>query len=93
MIPTLHNMASIAKNSKDLKKAIDYWSEAFSLAMETRDAMGLFNVGRDFGSALAQTGNKEEAIKLLTIAINIGKQAGFPDVRKVEKILESITTT
>ncbi|MDM8514954.1 tetratricopeptide repeat protein [Desulfobacterales bacterium HSG16] len=92
MIPTLHNMASIAKNSDDLEKAINFWSEAFTIAMETKNAMGLFHVGKTLGSVLAEIGNKEEAIKLLTMAVNVGKQAGFPNVDKVEEELKSITS-
>jgi len=89
MIATLHNMAHIAKQSEDLEKAVSLWSEALSLAMETKNAMGMYNVGRYFGSLLAQLGNHEEAKKLLSMAVQVGRAAGFPNVQKVEEMLNA----
>jgi len=89
MIATLHNMGHIAMN-KDVGKAVELWSEALSLAMETKDAQGLFNVGRDFGDFLYETGNKEQGRQLLSLAIQVGRQAGFPDVHEVEALLQQL---
>jgi len=90
MANTLHNMGHIAKNLNDMEKAFSYWSEAFQLAMETQNAQGLFNVGKDFGNVLSITGNKEQARQLLTQAVQVGRQAGFPDVQKVEALLQQL---
>jgi hypothetical protein len=58
--------------------------------METKDATGMFNVGRDFGSLLAQLGRHEEAKKLLTMAVQVGRAAGFPDVQEAEEVLKGL---
>jgi hypothetical protein len=84
MTPTLHNMATIAYKSKISEKAFSYWSEAFQLAMETKNAQAIFSVGRDFGYVIGMSGNEEQGRQLLSLAIQAGKKAGFPDVDKIE---------
>ncbi|MFP4584611.1 MAG: hypothetical protein ACLFN9_14675, partial [Desulfococcaceae bacterium] len=87
---SLHNMAHIALQAKDVQKAADYWSEAWPIAMEIRDANGIFNLGRDFGNLLAQAGQKDAAKQVLTLAVQAGRAAGFPGVDRVEAMLESL---
>jgi hypothetical protein len=58
--------------------------------MKTQNAQGLFHVGRDFGNLLAHAGNKDAAKQLLTLAVQAGRAAGFPDVDEVEALLESL---
>ncbi|MCP4351271.1 MAG: tetratricopeptide repeat protein [Desulfobacterales bacterium] len=90
MITTLHNMAEIAAEADDLEKAMTLWSEALSAAMETNNAKGIFHVASEMGVFFAQIGNKEEARKLLSLAVQTGKQSGFPNVNKVEEILKKV---
>ncbi len=90
MIATLHNMARIAMQAGGLEKAMTLWSEALSVAMETNDATGIFHVAGQMGAIFAQIGNNEEARKLLSLAVRIGKQAGFPDVETFEEILKKV---
>ncbi len=90
MIPALHNMAHIALMANNPQKAIESWSEAMNLAVETQNAMGLFHVGRDFGSFLARAGKIDDAKQLLSIAANVGKAAGLPGVKEIEELLERL---
>jgi tetratricopeptide (TPR) repeat protein len=89
MVPSLHNMAHIAIEAKDVDKALDYWYEALSIAMEIRNAEGIFHVAGSLGQLLAGIGEKEQATKLLKLAIQVGRQAGFPGTDQVEEILKS----
>ena len=56
--------------------------------METKDAMGLYQVGKLLGRVLYQMGNKEEGTEMLRRSLAIGKAAKFPDVGKIEEILK-----
>lgn len=85
---TLHNMAIIYHSKKDIKKFIEYETEAYKITVETKDAMGLYNVGRDLGETLCRMGNKKEGGELLKRSYEIGKQAGFPDVEEIKAILK-----
>jgi len=87
LIPILHNMASIAYNSQDWEKTLSYWSEAWQLAMETRNAEGIFHVGRDLGQILIAAGQKEDGVQLLTTARDVGRAAGFPGVDALDAAL------
>src|SRR4051794_7571501 len=44
LITTLHNMAHIVLQARDFDRAMTLWSEALSLALETRNAQGIFHV-------------------------------------------------
>ncbi len=90
MIPTLHNMARIALQARELQRTVELWSEALSLAMETRDAMGIFHVAGQFGSLLASLGNHAEARGLLGLAVQVGKSAGLPGTGRLEERLLSL---
>ena len=83
-------MASIAIQNKDIKKFMDYETTAYQLAMETKNAMGIYNVGTLLGRVLYQIGNKKEGILLLKRSLEIGKAAGFPDVGVIEEILREL---
>ncbi len=63
------------------------WSEALSIAMETGDAQGIFHVAKTLGSVFATMGNNDDARKLLNLAVEVGSEAGFPQVQEVEEIL------
>ncbi|MBI2877009.1 MAG: tetratricopeptide repeat protein [Candidatus Tectomicrobia bacterium] len=90
MSRSLYNMGFIALESKDLGQAMTLWSEALSLAMKAQDALGIFHVAGTLGSVLAQAGNPEEARKLLTLAVEVGRQAGFPKVQELEEVLQRL---
>jgi hypothetical protein len=83
-------MAHIALEVEDVNKALDYWSETLSIAMETRNAEGHFHVAGSLGLVLARLGEKEQATKLLKLAAQVGRQAGFPGTDQLEKILKSL---
>jgi tetratricopeptide (TPR) repeat protein len=85
-----YNMGHIAKQSKDMEKAVTLWKESLSLAMEIGDAQGLFSVSKSLGSFYADTDEKETARKHLTQALEIGKKAGFPDVQEIEALLQQL---
>jgi tetratricopeptide (TPR) repeat protein len=89
-IPTLHNIAGIAFLKQDIKKFMEYENTAYKIAVETNNAMGIYNVGRDLGYEMAQQGMKKEGIALLKRSIEIGKAAGFPNVGEIEDILKEI---
>ncbi len=90
LIPTLHNMASIAIQAEEYPRAVEYWSEALQLALETKEAMGIFHVGRDFGWFLAQTGNPGEGKKLLGMALQVGRASGIPGAEEIENLLRKL---
>ncbi len=56
MISSLHNMAHIAIEAKNVNKALDYWSEALSIALKTHNAEGLFHRAGSLGQVLAGLG-------------------------------------
>ncbi len=84
---TLHNMAGIALQNNDMEKFMEYETTAYQLAMETKNAMGIYHVGRDLGYIMTQQGMKKEGIHLLKQSLEIGKAAGFPNVGEIEKML------
>ena len=90
MIGTLHNMAYIALQANKGEQALTLWSEALQLARETQNAQGLFHVAGTLGTLHAQAGNKEQAEPLLRLAIDAGRQAGFPDVQELEETLRGL---
>jgi tetratricopeptide (TPR) repeat protein len=87
-IPTLHNMAGIALEKEDIEKFMEYETTAYKIAMETKDAMGLYQVGKLLGKVLYQLGNKKEGTEILKRSLAIGKAAKFPGVGKIEEILK-----
>ena len=80
-------MAHIYLIKRDLKKAIESFDQAYRLALETNEAMGLFNVGRDFGALLVQLGKKEIGIKMLRRSYRIAKEAGLPDADLLAELI------
>ena len=90
MTNSLHNMAHTALRAGDGEKALSLWSEALSLAMETRNAEGVFHVAGTLGGVLARAGIKDEARRLLTLAVETGRQAGFPGTDEVEQALRDL---
>lgn len=91
MTATLHNMASIALyQQQDLETALKDWGEALQLAMETRNAQGIFHVAGTLGRILGQLGQKDQARQLLEMAAAAGRQAGFPGVEELEDALREL---
>ncbi|MDZ7317165.1 MAG: tetratricopeptide repeat protein, partial [candidate division KSB1 bacterium] len=90
MIPTLHNMAHIFLQQNDLQQAVEHFAEAYRLALETKDAMGLFNVGRDLGQLLVASGEKEKGVQILRQAYEIGRNAGLAGTEEIKNILNAI---
>ena len=70
-------MAQIALQNQRTQDALTYWAEAWQLAQQTQNAQGLYNVGRSLGSLLADAGDQEHAIPILTTAIAVGRASGF----------------
>ena len=90
MIATLHNIALIAYEKKDYEKDFKYASEAYSLSVETQDAMGLFHVGQHYGQIVCGMGKKDEGIKILKTSYQIGKEAGFPNIENLSDMIEQL---
>ncbi len=90
MIATLHNMACIVLEANNIEQAMSLWSQALSLAIETQNAMGIFNVAGTLGSRFAQAGDHDQARQLLQMAVDVGQRAGFPDVDRFETILRQL---
>ncbi|NIN44248.1 MAG: tetratricopeptide repeat protein [Candidatus Aminicenantes bacterium] len=90
---TLHNMAIIAHEKGDIKKFMEYETTAYQMALDINDAMGIYNIDRQLGYALCQSGgeeSKKQGIEMLQRSLHIGKAAGFPDTEVVEQILQSL---
>ncbi len=81
-------MALIALGKKDIEKFMEYETTAYKIAMETKDAMGLYQVGKLLGRVLYQMGKKKEGTEILKQSLSIGKAAKFPDVGEIEEILK-----
>jgi tetratricopeptide (TPR) repeat protein len=89
MIPTLHNISSIQLfQKKDMEKYLEYEVSAYSLAQEINDAMGIYKVGKNFGSILCMIGKVKEGIPILQKCLSIGQAAGYPDVAKIAELLK-----
>jgi len=86
-IATLHNMAVIAMAQEDNEKFQQLEMEAYQLALQSGDAKGLYNVGRDLGSFLCQTGHKDQGLPLLQKSLAIGKKARFSQIEKIEELI------
>ena len=83
-------MAWIAHNSEDWEKTLSFWSEAWQMAMETRNAEGIFNLGRDLGQFLIAAGQKEQGLVLLKTARDVGRAVGFPGVDALDTALRQV---
>ncbi|MDP8287900.1 MAG: tetratricopeptide repeat protein, partial [Candidatus Electryonea clarkiae] len=91
MIPTLNNMAHIAEQNKDPENAIKMWSEALNIALEIKNAEGIFHFAQALGLRAARDGAKDQAKQLLTMALNVGRQAGFPGTDEIEEDLRKLS--
>ena len=90
MIATLHNMAIIAYENEDYEKYFEYESQAYQMAFEINDAMGLFHVGQSYGQILYAMGRKEEGIQIIKISYAIGQQAGFPNLEQLAALIDQL---
>ena len=87
MIPTLHNMAHIHLQNRQIEPALEKFVQALKLAQETQNAEGLFNVSRDLGNVLCQLGEKEQGLPLLQQALQVGRSMGHPGAGEVEALV------
>ena len=83
-------MAHIALQANNAEQALQLWSEALQLALETQNAQGIFHVASTLGTLFAQAGNKEDAQQLLRLAVDAGRRAEFPEVQQVEEMLRGL---
>ena len=90
MIPTLFNMGHIALEAKDGQRALDLWLQALALAQETNNAEGIFHTAGTVGRIMAQINQPKKAHELLSLAVMVGKQAGFPEVDELEELLRNL---
>lgn len=90
LVATLHNMGHIAWQADNAEHAMTLWSEALTIAMETRDAQGLFHTAGTLGQVFASAGALAQARQLLQLAVEVGKTAGFPEVQEVEALLHRL---
>ncbi len=90
IIPTLHNMAQIAFQNKDMEKYFAYETEAYQIVTAINDAMGIYALGQYLGFFLAQAGDKEQGLAMLYRSLKIDQSAGFPDVGDVEEAIKEI---
>jgi len=65
-------------------------SEALNIALEIRDAQGIFYAAGALGVRAAYAGANEPAKQYLTMALNVGRQAGFPETEKIEEELRKL---
>jgi len=90
MIPILHNMAWIFWEKEDVQKALNTEKEAYQIAIQTKDAMGIFQVGQTLGNWLVQMGQREEGKAMLQQAYRIGAAAGLPGTEEIKEILDQL---
>jgi tetratricopeptide (TPR) repeat protein len=90
LMVTLHNMGLIAWQTDNGERAMTLWSEAFTIAMETQNAQGIFHKASTLGQVYAQSGSLAQARQLLQLAVEVGKAAGFLEVQEVEAALHSL---
>ncbi len=88
MIPTLHNIAHIHFQNHRINQAMEKFLQAFQLARETQNVQGLFNVSRDLGVLLCQSGRTEDGLPLLRQALEIGRASGYHGTVEIESLLQ-----
>ena len=86
-IVALHNMAMIELQRKKTDRVLAIEMEAYKLAVETGNAMGLFQVGKVLGNLLIHGGQQEEGIEMLQRSYKIGLSSGLPGTEKIKKKL------
>jgi tetratricopeptide (TPR) repeat protein len=89
-IPTLHNMAMIEYRKENNQRMFELEMQAYQLALETQDAMGLFQVGQVFGQLLFGSGQKKEGIAMVRRAYDIGKQNGLQGTEEIKALLKKM---
>jgi tetratricopeptide (TPR) repeat protein len=85
----LFNLALLELRGKNPDKGIKKMSEAWQIAVELNEAISLFHIGKLLGTILMEVGCRNEGLKMLRIAHEAGKVAGFPGADEVEALLES----
>lgn len=88
MISTLHNIAQIALFNKGYDKFFVYESMAWEMARYAGFAIGIFKAGQSYGENVVKEGSLYNGLRILKIAYNVGKRAGFPGTDKLEKLIE-----
>jgi len=65
-------------------------TQAYKLALETNNAMGLYQVGKFFGQVLAAHGQKQEGLAVLQRAYDIGKSAGLSGYEQIGEMIKQL---
>jgi hypothetical protein len=82
LVATLHNMGHIAWQADNLEHAMTLWSEAFSIAMETRNAQGIFQTASTLGQVLASVGAPAQARRCCNWRLRWGRPLAFQTCRR-----------
>ncbi|MCP4131774.1 MAG: tetratricopeptide repeat protein [bacterium] len=86
-IPILHTLAMMEFKKKNILEMVTLEAEAFHLAEQLEDALGLFQSGRVLGSLLIARNRREEGIAILERALEAGRSIGISGTDKVEETL------
>ena len=88
---TLHNLAVIAFQNKDFGLFLKYEMQAWQLVNEMDDAMGIFNIGRDLGGVLCQSGQKAQGLSMLHRSYDIARRSGLPGAKHVKAMIDKFS--
>ncbi len=87
-IPPLHNIAMIENERGNYKEMFKLGIDAYNIAKEIGDAIGLFKVGKNIGEILTRDEKtKEMGIEMLKTAFQIGQNAGLPGTEEIKETL------
>jgi tetratricopeptide (TPR) repeat protein len=88
---SLFNIGCLEFKKNNPDKAAGLMSEAWQIAVELKHAEALFNIGRIFGKILTGRRQLDEGLKILSIAYEVGKTAGFAGVDELKATIEKFT--
>jgi DNA-binding MarR family transcriptional regulator len=89
---SLFNIGIFELRRQHIEKAAKLMSEAWQIAVELKHAKALFNIGKELGMIQLERGCRDEGLKMLRIAYEAGKAAGFPDADKIRAVLEKLAS-
>lgn len=92
MIPTLHNLALIALKQENVELYRKYHTQAWQMAWQTQDAIGLFQVGKSFGFNLCRFGDLKNGLDILKIVYTKGQQSGLPGTEEIGALIKEFET-
>ena len=85
--PTLHNMASIARENGDIELYLEYEREAYQIAIEIQDATAIYHVGADLGEHLCRSKQINEGLPMLRNSHTVAVKGGLPDAEKIKQLI------